>query len=394
MAERVLVKILAGEMYAWIRLADGAGMETGPATALAEAITAHEVIAVIPAIDTLLTRAEVPSNAKAVITKAVPFAIEDQLADEPEALVFAHAAAGEPLMRDIAVASAAVVNGIVEAIEGAGGNVVAAVPETTLLPFTDSAWSILLRDDVAVVRTGERSGFAIESVALDALLQIEPETLPDNVCIYATPANSVALNMLSKAQLRYVNVTDALTPLVAAPRCGNALDFLRDRWPAGHAKWLRFLIAGMPFMLIMLVAFWGLGIFELRQVETRIQAERAEQMRTFRGAFPDVHRVVNVRVQAEQKLASLRGSRGAGLEFLDAIYMAGLHASTEGDDIEFRSFSYGEGVFNVQVRSRSANAIEAYRNRLVTENLSAELISAENTSEHVIGRLRVAQRKP
>ena len=150
----------------------------------------------------------------------------------------------------------------------------------------------------------------------------------------------------------------------------------------------------MTFVLIMLVALWGLGIFELRQVESRIQAERAEQMRTFREAFPDVHRVVNVRVQAEQKLASLRGARGVGLEFLDAIYMTGLHASTEGDDIEFRSFSYGEGVFNVHVQSRSANAIEAYRNRLVTVNLSAELISAENTREHVMGRLRVAQRKP
>ena len=247
MAERILVTTLEQNEYAWISPSAGARTQYGSAAALGAAAAGRAVVALIPGCDTLLTCAQVPSNAETVIEKAVPFAIEDRLADEPETLLFAHAPAGDPMTRDIAVASAAVVDSIVHAIEKAGLTVAYAVPEIILLPDDDPDWSILLWDGIALVRTGKRAGFAIETVALDALLQIEPHKLPPAVCIYATRAESLKLDMPSEVRVRHVDVADRLAPLAAAGAHEDGVDFLRGRRCSGNAcpssnKWDRCLV--------------------------------------------------------------------------------------------------------------------------------------------------------
>ena len=394
MAERILVTILERDEYAWISLSDGASTQYGSAAALGAAAAGREVVALIPGTDTLLTCARVPSNAETVIDKAVPYAIEERLADEPEALVFAHAPACDPMTRDIAVASAAVVDGIVEAIEKAGVTVLYAVPELILLPDDEPGWSILLRDEVALVRTGKRAGFAIEATALDALLQIEPDDVPPAVCIYATRAASLRLDMLSGVCVRHVEVADRLAPLAAAAAREDGVNFLRGRRRSGNAKRLRSIVATAAVVLIALVAYGGIGLLELRQIGSRVAAHRQEQLQTFSRAFPDVKRVVNIRVQADQKLAHLRNARREGFDFLDAIYWAGLHATTDDGGVEFHSVSYRDGALNVQVRGHSASAIESYRNMLAADDLSAELIAAESGRAHVMGRLRIAKQRP
>lgn len=306
----------------------------------------------------------------------------------------AHAPAGDPMTRDIAVASAAVVDSIVHAIEKAGVTVAYAVPEIILLPDDDPDWSILLWDGIALVRTGKRAGFAIETVALDALLQIEPHKLPPAVCIYATRAESLKLDMPSEVRVRHVDVADRLAPLAAAGAHEDGVDFLRGRRCSGNAKRLRSVVAIAVLVLIALVVYAGIGLLELRHIESRLVAHRHEQLQTFSRAFPDVKRVVNIRVQADQEFARMRDARRDGLDFLDAIYLAGLHAPTDEDGVEFHRVSYRDGVLNIQVRGPSASAIESYRNVLIAEHLSAELIAAESERDHIMGRLRITKRHP
>ena len=166
MAERVLVAVMEGDRFAWIRLSDHAAAEYGPVAELAAATAGREVVALVPATVTLLTRAHVPSNSDAVIEKAVPYAVEDRLADELGAVAIVHSPTGDRLTRDVAVVSHAVIDGIVEAIEKAGVTVTSAVPEITLLPNCGADWSILLRDGVAIVRTGQRTGFLLNTSPL------------------------------------------------------------------------------------------------------------------------------------------------------------------------------------------------------------------------------------
>lgn len=114
MTDRILVRFLDGDEYAWVRLGSDERAERGPASAFAASAADREVIAIVPGTDTLLTSAEVPSTSNAVIDKALPFAVEERLVNEPEDVAFAYAAADDPLTQDVAAASAATINGIIE----------------------------------------------------------------------------------------------------------------------------------------------------------------------------------------------------------------------------------------------------------------------------------------
>ncbi len=100
----------------------------------------------------------------------MPYALEDQLIDDIEALHFALGQAPDGDRLPVATVDHAVLRGWLETCAQAGLTPVAVIPDPLLLPWQEGDWSVLLDGQRIVVRTGRWEGFVTEPETLDLFL--------------------------------------------------------------------------------------------------------------------------------------------------------------------------------------------------------------------------------
>lgn len=393
MGERVLAQVLGEDEIAW-RRASAREVTSGTRAAFEAAVLDCEVVAVLPGTAALLLQATLPPGRESTIAKALPFAVEDRLAEDPADLVFAQVRQGGGRERAVAVMHRDALDRSLEALRTAGATVVAAIPEPLLLPATEAGWTVLFRDTVAVVRTGGTSGFAVELDALADVLACADVTPPRAVTLYA-PAGAAPLPDFGPGTvLECIAVGHPMEAFTDGPDVRAAPSFVAREARYTALRSARFAAAVAVVLFLASAAYTGVQWRAAGERAAELAALRAAQERHYREAFPGAGRIVDVVLQARQRLEARQRRTRDGLGFLDAVYLAGLHTRTGDRAIEFNSVSFRDGVLNVQVNSRSAGEVEAYRNALLAENLTAELLSAQSSEHGVVGRLRIARAGP
>jgi len=159
----------------------------------------------------------------------------------------------------------------------------------------------------AVVRTGAYSGFACELESLSLLLELslgEADQAPVRLRVWGeAPTLPAALDIVAEGEGR-------ISLLDAAP---VMLDLLQGSFGRGAqvGKWLRpWRAAALLVGLAVLLQLGGL-LLERWQLSAERSRLRAEQVRIYRQAVPDAVRVVNPRVQLQNRLTELAGGDGA-----------------------------------------------------------------------------------
>ncbi|MFO1353013.1 MAG: type II secretion system protein GspL [Gammaproteobacteria bacterium] len=166
MKNTVLFRCLAADQIEWH---DGE-WHLGSVVEFAAATRNKRRTLVVPTERILLTATSVPGRNRALRIKALPYTLEDSLADPVEDL---HFAIGALTATDVAVAVVrhAVMEAWLATLDALGMTIDAMIPDALLLPLADNAWSVLLEERRAVVRLTPWRGFACERALLPLFLQ-------------------------------------------------------------------------------------------------------------------------------------------------------------------------------------------------------------------------------
>jgi general secretion pathway protein L len=115
----------------------------------------------VPTQQVLLLAVDLPLSSRAKRLEALPFAIEDRIADPIEAVHLAIGAEIAPKRYLVAVVRHDVMTAWVQRASDAGLGRAAMVPDALALPVpSEGAWSVDLSGNRAVVRAGDGTGFA------------------------------------------------------------------------------------------------------------------------------------------------------------------------------------------------------------------------------------------
>ena len=121
----------------------------------------------VPTESVLLLVVDLPLSSRAKRLDALPFAIEDRIADSIDAVHLALGAEIAPKRYLVGVVRHEVMAGWVETAEAAGLGHAAIMPDALALPVPpEGAWSVDLAGNRAVVRAGDGSGFALNAAML------------------------------------------------------------------------------------------------------------------------------------------------------------------------------------------------------------------------------------
>ena len=347
-----------------------------------------------PAADTLLTTVKLPTRSRSKIQQALPFALEDQLAGEPEDMHFAYHVLGQGELA-VAVTARERLNAWREAFALSGVGIQSLAPLTLGLARAEGAWSALWHEGRLVVRTGELSGFeaavgdaAPPAILIAALRDARAKNeAPTRMVLHNAPTNFSAEQWTTLLELpvepssqdfwRALSNASSLNLLAGEARATGTLHPVLQRLKPA-AIMLSIWIVGS--FLFDFWQWWGLSREAKRQ--------RSEMTEIFRRAFPDAKTIVDPALQMQRNVAQLQGMGGGPADFLPLLAKAAPALQASGGAV-LQGAQYGNGALTLELELADFQMLESLKHALEGRALRVETVGANSRASGVEGKLRV-----
>ena len=367
------------------------GPQTAPMEDIAGVAPGHGVNVLVPAPDVLLTTVQLPpSRSRDRLMRALPYAVEEQLAEDVDRI---HIAAGD--VREDGVAVAVVANERMEhwcaACAQAGLNVRSMTSEALALPWKPGRRTLLVERGRSTLRTGRSEGLSVEHAAVPLLLERTADGGPLDVYDYTGAAPD---RWFARQDVTRHAVTGDPIALLGAGGGEGHVELQQGRYAPAHRRaaetryWRRAaLLAGASLLsyLLYATADW----WRLSQRSERLLTQAAEIYRLATGAegeVPDAERQFRSFVAQQQGTAG--AASGAFLGMLAAI--GPVLAGSEG--VQMQSLTFREGNLELAVTAPTVAAVDRLRAALTARSgFTVDLLSATSDAGSVSSRMRVSQ---
>lgn len=367
----------------WWVSEDAAVSREGRGT-LAEAAAAlgdGEVVVLVPGQQTLLTDVDLPGRSRGQRLKAAPYALEEDLARDIDELHFAYGdqRADRPL--SVCVVDRQRMDGWVRALDTAGLAPRLVTPDILALPQASGRWSVARVGDHALVRTGDTSGFAsdLDNLPLALALAASDPAVPEagTLTLLTTPEAAAVADAVPPPAM-------ALDPggeprslaawLSAGFRPEQAIDLLQGayaRRTTGADPWRPWQAAAALLGLWLAVA-GGFTVADHARLKREHALLDARIEAAFRHALPDVSRMVNPRVQVEQRLRAVTAGGAGQAAFLPLLAAAGeVLAARPG--VRLTGMSYGGDRLVLDLELPALQQLEALEAALEERGLGVAI---------------------
>ncbi|MCF6211149.1 MAG: type II secretion system protein GspL [Gammaproteobacteria bacterium] len=379
---------------------------------LAEAVkqaAGARVVVLVPGEDVLLASAELPGLNRQRLARAVPFALEEQLASDVEDMHFALGSRSDDGRIHNAVVARGKIAAWLESLRAAGLQADVMLSEVLAVPreaANDAGrhWSLLIDGLRCLLRTDSQHGLALDLNNLPVILQAAldeagdslPASLDVKICGDDTFSGSdddrQLIRVCEEAGIDVVlqpQEEDGALLLARGFDEKEAINLLQgDYSRRGQLEKLlrpwRPAILLLGLWLVVLLGAMGLEYSRLSQQDAEI---REQITALYREAFPEARKVVDPRVQMERGLAKLRGSGGGQTDLLGFIGKAGpVLKATPG--LKLRSLRYKENRLDIDLEINSLQTLDKLKQRLADEaGLTVEIVSASSRDGKVESRI-------
>jgi len=362
----ILARFAGPDRFEWLI---GTRLAQGNLSEMAQSAAGKRLVLIAPGETVLLTRTTLPERNRSQWLKALPYALEDHVANEVEALHFAVGSTRSGEAPVAAIRHATLRNWLAQCAQ-VGLTPAAVVPEPLLLPFDPASWSLLLESGRAVVRCGPDAGFATEQDNLLPLLELALAEAGEGVPTALRLWGEAAPELATSPEIQHQGeVAEPLRLLAAGYQDGVTLNLLQGSY-SRHAQWGKWLrpwrvAAVLAGLWLILQGFLQVGDYwQLRNERVALQG-KMEQV--FRQAVPTARRIVNPKAQLENRLRELRGSpveKETG--FLELLLQGG-QVLTDFDDVRLRGVRYKTGQLDMELAGDNLETLERLRQRLTEQ---------------------------
>lgn len=379
----------------WIKLDSEGNPITRGAEARLEQVSsvtqnAH-VIVLLPLQQMLLSIVNTRARKSKHLQKAIPFALEDEVADDIENLHFALGRRYGENDYPVAVIEKVTLDSVLETLASAGVYPDILTADVFALPFREGSWTILVEDDRALVRTSKFQGFTIDLHNLQQMLTSslrQAEITPSELNIYR--CGSPQSGVKSFTFPINTNELDDCPPGLFADgldenECINLLQGSYQKKDKKHRQFAPWKIAAILFGVWVGLSMVSVLIDHARfsKEEKRLDAQIEQELRQ---TFPDIQNVTagNARIKMEARLrnfiADTTSNSYAG--FMELLALSGESMQQAGN-ITINTMNYRDGKLNVNVNSPDVQALDKVKQLLKTKNYFADIQSA-NTQGAII----------
>jgi general secretion pathway protein L len=402
-----------GHSARWLVLDDSgqphAGMRHGALEQVKDFTRQRRVVCALDSTEILLERARLPaSRNRRKLQQAVPFALEDELAEDVDALHFALGkertveAGGEdeaPSIKQVDVPVAVIGKNTLESwldtLHQAGIKPHAVVPDVLSLPLNDNEWTVLLTADAALVRTGPDTGYCCEpenlAMILDSALDSDPQP-PEAIRVWQHGEVDTDL------QLRHDNieltVTESDQPPLATLARGYgkqpSINLLQGEYSyrQEYGKLLKpWQLPAALLAALVLMVLTGYTI-EYTQLKRQNEELTSQIEQVYKEVFPNSRNPTAPRRQLETKLAELGAGSEVDSPLLEVLNTAAVEIAKR-NEIDILSINFNGRRLELDIAAGDVQQIDQLKQKMVDKGLDTEIQSASAEGEQVRGQLRI-----
>ena len=401
MADSLLLRLPHGaqSQATWLAVGNaGASPESGPLSLAAARAGARPVIVLVPGADVLLTHAELPPARSGVkLQQLVPYALEEQLAEDIDTLHFAIGRRNGAGRTPVAVVARRRMDEWLAALRAGGIEPAALYADSQLLPRNPTQAVALLEEDSVTVRTPGGEVLMLAADALGEALELARDEEATRGLILYTGAAEWQRHAAQVEALR-----ERFEALQVQRLPGDALGLLARGLPASEAINLlqgpyapsRSLISGWRawrWAAVLLVALIGVHLIgqgvELVVLHRRERALDAAIAQVFHSAMPGSSDPHEARRRMAERLAEVRTARSGG-GFLNAL-AALAQARAAGPGIQLNALTFRSGAVTLSLTAPSVEALNQLAQSLGREGWRARLTGGSATHGGFEGGIRM-----
>ena len=367
------------------------------------------VVLLAPGEDVLLASVELPSLGRQRLARAVPFAMEEQVADDVDELHFALGTRDEQGRVHNAVVSREKIDAWLDGLRSAGLQADVLASEVLGVPReaandAERHWTLLADGERCLLRLDQQRGLALDTanlaVVLQAALDEAGNALPAGIDVLSCDDDGFAASepyrqLCALAEEHGIAVAlrpqdeDRVLLLARGFDEKQAINLLQGDYSRRQQleKMLRPWRPAMLLLGLWLVVQLGSMGLEYQRLSQRNTEMREQIVALYREAFPEARKVVDPRVQMERGLEKLRGSAGGQADLLSFVARAGpVFKATP--KLKLRSVRYKEGRLDIDLEIDDLQALDQLKQRLADEaGLRVEIVSASSRDGKVESRI-------
>jgi len=405
MAETLVIRLRAApEAPASWLIVDANGARSGPARSgsVADALplaNGRRVLLLLPGSEVTLAEPELPLRGGARVAQAVPFALEEHLASDVDALHFAigtrpDGAIGTP----VAAVARSLMDRWNEACVAAGLAPQAAYADSAVVPLVPNACTLLLDEQALYVRRPDGVPFVLDAEPLEAALDFalssaaNDDESREHITCYVSPAEYEANRDLIEglrprtASLQVKLMTEGALPLLAAQAVGaHAVNLLQGPYAprsraSGQLQRWRVPAALAAACVIVFVAGQALSLWKLGRAERSLDAQITE---VFQQALPG-QPIVDPRAQMQGVLGG-----GAGSSALLPALTVLAQAMADSPSGKVEAINLRGDALDLRLVAPTVEALDGIKQAMARSGIDAELTSATPRGNVVEGRLQL-----
>ena len=401
----------------WVTLDDAgqpaAGRQRGPLELAAAVGRSARVVIVVPATHVLLAEPELPPGNGLKLARAAPFALEEQLTEDIDQLVFALGKRRPNGGTPVAVVSRSVLEGWMSDLKTAGIAPVAMYADMSLVPHNPGQTLLWFERGRLSVRRPGMLPFAVELTPVtEALIvagiiadplrthglvsTLEAAPTPESALFYVTredwgKVQTEIESLIDEfASLKVQILPDGPLPWLARElRTTDAVNLLQGEFAQRRdsgARWHRWRTAA-ALAIGLLVLHVGAQAYQLHRAKQESAALDTEISQVFAAAMP-TETPQNPRRQMQARLDRIRHSGAGPQRFLHTLQtLSGAIAAAPKTSID--SMSYHEESLDLKVTAPSLAALSQLSQTVGREGLIAEIQSSTPSGQGVEAHLQV-----
>ena len=387
---------------------------TGPIAEAARDVGDRDVIVLVPATSVLTTTVDIPVKGGSRLLAALPFALEEQLADDVDNLHFAAGKRHPSGALPVAAVSLRNMQAWLTILDDAGISASRLVPENQGLPILPGTLSLMVTDDFIAFNDGADTEFVMQGIQPSDALRVagaldspgqsgvddaEP-TSSGHLVVYCEPADEQRYaqdwNAL-RMQLNSVDVNllpDGVLPRLAVTvASGRGINLLQGRF--GAKAELANIFQPWRFAAILLLAlgFVGLGgkavdYYRLSQDQAALKQQFTQEYRELRPN--DETEIIDPIGKVNSMRRSLGGPAAVQV-FLPSLQQ--LSAALEQNaTAEIEAISYRAGVIDVRLTAPDVDTLDSIQ-KLVSGSgrFSASIQSTDQVGDKVSSRIQIRE---
>jgi general secretion pathway protein L len=374
--------------------------QSGPLSLAAPRSAGRRICVLVPGTDVLVAEPELPTKAGTKLQQLVPYALEEQLADDIDDLHFAIGKRPPNSTRTpVAVVTRALMDQWLTALKSNGLEPEAMYADSDLLPQNPGQSVALLEEDIVVVRPPSGSPVTLPADALQEALEMAQSSSPDGgagrglILYTGAPEWHEHSAQVEALRERFDGIKIQLLangPLALFAQqlpTATATNLLQGPYTpttsraVGLHAWRAAAIL-LACLIGLHVAGKATELSLLKRNEHKLDVSIREAVQT---AMPGQASTPDARKMMEQRLAAARAGGGGLLPALEAL----VQAKSAAPGAVVQALSFRNGSVDLKVAAPDAASLDRIGQALRNNGWQADLTSGNNVGSGYEGRLQI-----